>query len=199
MLDADRDCHRLATGLFEFYLQNGMEQRPLTEVVSWPETKKIVERLFALFHFDCSGLSRFENRIFYDRDPARVGIAYGLSHGDMTRSNLLVDNDIIFVMDWERARQAPVFSDFYKLFFQVPGLQAGVTALFDQWGKSQSLPSLEAQDQTTLGKIVQLAYLSKRYEQVFGQPEEEFAAPWLRKSLAEQTRLVATHLSKIAA
>jgi hypothetical protein len=199
MLDPHRDCDRLAPGLFEFYLQNGMVQRPLADAVHWPDIAKMAERLFVIFGFDCSGLTRFGKRIFYDRDPARLGIAFGLSHGDMSCGNLLADNDTIFVIDWERARQAPVFSDFYKLFFQVPGLQPRMTALFDQWGKSQPLQSLDAQDQITLGKIAQLTYLSERYEQVLGQPEEGVAAPWFRRSLAEQVRVVATHLSQIAA
>jgi hypothetical protein len=198
MLDPHHDCDRLASGLFEFYLKNGMVQRPLSGAVHWPDIAKKTERLFVIFGLDCSGLARFGKRIFCDRDPARLGIAFGLSHGDMSCGNLLVDNDAIFVIDWERARQAPVFSDFYKLFFQVPGLQARMTVLFDQWGKSQPMQSLDAQDQITLGKITQLTYLSERYEQVLGQPEEGVAAPWFRKSLAEQVEVVATHLSQIA-
>jgi hypothetical protein len=199
MLDTRRDCDRLASGLFEFYLQNGMVQRPLADAVHWPDIAKRAERLFVMFGLDHSGLARFGKRVFCDRDPAQLGIGFGLSHGDMSCGNLLVDNDTIFVIDWERARQAPVFSDFFKLFFQVPGLQARVTMLFDQWSKSQPMQSLEAQDQITLGKITQLTYLSERYEQVLGQPEEGVAAPWFRRSLAEQARVVATHLSQIAA
>jgi hypothetical protein len=198
MLDPHHDCDRLASGLFEFYLKNGMVQRSLSDTVHWPDIAKKAERLFAIFGLDCSGLARFGKRIFCDRDPARLGIAFGLSHGDMSCGNLLVDNDSIFVIDWERARQAPVFSDFYKLFFQVQGLQARMTVLFDQWGKSQPMQSLDAQDQVTLGKITQLIYLSERYEQVLGQPEEGVAAPWFRKSLGEQAGMVATHLSQIA-
>jgi hypothetical protein len=198
MLDVARDCDRLAKGLFEFYLKNGMIQRSLADVVL-PDDLLAIRRLFVSLGYDSSGLLRFIDRMFVDRDPTQVGVPFGLSHGDMAVGNLLVEDELIYIVDWERAREAPVFADMSKLFMQVPGFQQQMNALFEEWNKSQSLRLLDEQDHVILGKTMQLVYLLQRYNQVTGTPEEIIAAPWLMRTLAARTKALANDLSKLVA
>jgi aminoglycoside phosphotransferase (APT) family kinase protein len=154
-----------------------------------------ITRLFSSFGFDSSHLLRFGERTILSRDISQVGVPFGLSHGDLSVGNLLVQNDVIYIVDWERAGEAPVFADLSKLFSQIPDLQRAIMPLFRQWSRSQKFESLEGNDDIILGKIIQLAYLSNRYETITATPEGNIAAPWLWRTLSARTKVLANDLS----
>jgi hypothetical protein len=102
---------------------------------------------------------------------------------------------VIYIVDWERAGEAPVFADLSKLFSQIPDLQRAILPLFRQWSRSQKLESLDANDDIILGKMIQLAHLWKRYEAINATPEGNIAAPWLWRTLSARTKVLASDLS----
>ena len=197
LFETARDGKNIAKGLFDFYFRNGMVQRSIAEAVPLPQTLKIIESLFSQFGLDKAGLRRFADCNFVKRDITKVGVPFGLTHGDMSVGNLLVENGITYIVDWERAHLAPIFSDFYKLFRRIPGLQTQLTALFQNWSESQPLEALGQAEDAVFGRLVQVAYLCQRSEDVLGKSEEEVTKPWFTKTLAWHAKLLAEDLKSL--
>jgi len=197
LFEPARDGENMAKGLFDFYLHNGMAQRSVAEAVPLPQTLNAIEKLFSQFGLDNAELRKFVDRNFIRRDVTKVGVPFGLTHGDMSVGNLLVENGIIYIVDWERAHYAPIFTDFYKLFRRIPGLQSQLTALFQKWSESQPLEALGPAEDAVFGRLVQVAYLFQRSEDVLGKSEEGITKPWYRKTLAWHTKLLAEDLRSL--
>jgi hypothetical protein len=197
LFEPPRDCEKMAKDLFDFYLRNGMVQRSVAEAVPLPQTLNAIEKLFSQFGLSNAELRRFVDRNFIKRDITKVGVPFGLTHGDMSVGNLLVEDGITYIADWERAHYAPIFTDFHKLFRQIPGLQPQLTALFQKWSETQPLENLGSKDDAVFGKLMQLSYLLKRSEDVFGKSEEEITKPWYTKTLAWHAKLLAEDLKSL--
>ncbi len=192
-----RDGKNLARDLFDFYLRNGMVQRSVAEAVPLPKILNVVQRLFSQIGLDDAALRRFVNRNFVRRDIAKVGIPFGLTHGDMSVGNLLVEEGLTYIVDWERARSAPIFTDFCKLFRQVPGLQPQLTALFRGWGQSQPLEAFNEKDDAAFGMLVQLAYLSQRSDDALGKSDQNITRLKYTKTLTRHAKLLAQDLESL--
>lgn len=197
LFEPQRDGKTMAKDLFNFYSSNGMIQRSIAEAIPLPQILNAIERLFFQFGLDNASLRRFVNRNFVRRNITKVGVPFGLTHGDMSIGNLLVVDKITYIVDWERAHYAPIFTDFYKLFRRIPGLQAQLTALFQEWSKSQPLEALGSGDDAVFGRLVQVAYLFQRSEEVIGKSEEKITKPWYTKTLAWHTKLLAEDLETL--
>lgn len=197
LFEPARDGEKLAKGLFDFYLRNGMVQRSIADAVPLPQTLSAIENLFSQFGLDNAELRRFVDRNFIRRDITKVGVPFGLTHGDMSVGNLLVEDGITYIVDWERAHHAPIFTDFYKLFRRVPGLQTQLTALFQIWSETQPLEALGQTEDAVFGRLVQVAYLFQRSKDVLGKSEEDVTKPWYTKTLAWHTKLLAEDLKSL--
>ncbi|MBZ0218238.1 MAG: aminoglycoside phosphotransferase family protein [Fimbriimonadaceae bacterium] len=192
-----RDGKVMAKGLFNFYLRNGMVQRSIADAVPLPQTLSAIESLFSQFGLNNAALRKFVDRNFIKRDITKVGVPFGLTHGDMSVGNLLVEDGITYVVDWERAHYAPIFTDFHKLFRQIPGLQPQLTELFQKWKETQPLDTLSSEDDAIFGQLVQLSYLYQRSKDVLGKSEEEITKPWYAKTLARHTRFLVKNLESL--
>src|SRR5204863_5179499 len=80
LFEPARDGEKIAKGLFDFYMRNGMVQRSIAEAVPLPQTLNAIEKLFSQFGLDNAELRRFVDRNFIKRDIAKVGVPFGLTH-----------------------------------------------------------------------------------------------------------------------
>jgi thiamine kinase-like enzyme len=173
-----------------------MAQKRLGDAVQLPVILDAVKKSFSLSGLDTSQLCSFADRI---EDLSSSGAPYGLCHGDLSVGNLLVDDNTIFIVDWERARFDMVFADLVKLFRQIPGLKARLAARFDEWNGAQTLSPLGMMDQMALGSMIHMANMWDRYSGVLGTREESILASLRKEKVQYYAKRLAADLSRLVA
>ncbi|MEX0807679.1 MAG: phosphotransferase [Dongiaceae bacterium] len=143
----------LSEALFEFYLANGVELVPLNEAVDIDAEIAALHRHADKLGFEVpADMTRFLSETF-DGSPDPMFVLWGLRHGDLTPSNLLVNGDRIFIFDWEHAGRGLVFADLARLCIDNGALAEKLVETTREWAATHAPAMMDPESQIAVGAL----------------------------------------------
>lgn len=121
--------NHLVPALLRFYDGQGLRHVPLRSVYARDRIAPGVNEVIAAYGRAVPQLDAVRFRTEMERcfDLATDTVPVVIGHGDLARSNLLIDlENRIVIVDWERCRSLPLSAELLKLLCQRPQLWRGI-------------------------------------------------------------------------
>ncbi|MSP82020.1 MAG: aminoglycoside phosphotransferase family protein [Alphaproteobacteria bacterium] len=178
---------RFAAQLFRFHIANGACIRPISEAIDMDaEWRRFRDGAAALGYRTPPGLDSLV------ADAGNSGILHGLCHGDLSAENLLAHpGDRWTILDWEYARDDPIFTDVAKLAVGNPSFGNQYCAEADAWVRGQDGRALVGVVQLALGAMVAV---NRRADWIAESADRAAAIRTFRRKADRFIQLIATAL-----
>ncbi|MDZ4734980.1 MAG: phosphotransferase [Rhodospirillaceae bacterium] len=151
--DFDSQCPKaLSEALLEFYLANGVELVPLKEALDIDVEIAALRQHAEEIGFDVpDDLIRFATEAC--KGSQGTFVLWGLRHGDLTPSNLLVNGDKIFIFDWEHAGRGMIFADLARLCIGNSALAEKLVETTRDWAAVHARAMMDPESQIAVGAL----------------------------------------------
>ncbi len=118
--------------LWSFHLANGMSAEALSTVIDPAALEPALDAALRNFPERAEGLMRGWKKV-RDEIDWRSAVPVGLTHGDLSASNILVGAEGIHLLDWEQGGRGVVLDDFAKLALRFPQIVAPLRDCYENW------------------------------------------------------------------